>query len=452
MDHNPSEGQKTIKISGLATSLAVSVGPSRGLVLNIESGSKQGQRILVGQRILSIGAGNKNQLVLDDPTVSREHAQIAPARNGVLLKDLGSSNGTRVGGALIREVLVPVGGEFCLGETKIRLLDGGAPQIPPSNRQRFGGMVGASVAMREVFAVLELASPSDATVLLQGGSGCGKELAARAIHDHSTRNAGPFVVFDAGSTSRELLQSALFGHKKGAFTGAVADRPGAFVEAEGGTLFLDEIGELPLESQTHLLRALESKQVIPVGGDRARPVNARVVAATNRDLFSMVEDKTFRLDLFHRLAVVHVRLPNLSDRLEDIPALIQHFYEGRSEKPGVIGGPNLDLLRSHPFAGNVRELRNILERSLVLTAGSHQFNDLKLWLGPQMGSPPSNSFNVDTSIPYKEAKETVIDSFEARYLPDLMARFNNNVSQAAKHSGLSRRHLRALLVKHGLVS
>jgi DNA-binding NtrC family response regulator len=383
--------------------------------------------------------------------VSRRHAELLPTRHGVVVRDLGSSNGVRVNGARVQEALVKIGGEFFLGETHIRLMDGSAPRVQPSARERFGGLVGASVAMREVFAVLELAAPSDATIMLESGSGCGKEVAARAIHDHSPRSAGPFVVFDCGSTSVELIQSALFGHKKGAFTGAVQDRAGAFVEARGGTLLLDEIGELPLESQTHLLRALEAGVVTPVGGDRPVKVDARVITATHRDLFEMVEAERFRLDLFHRLAVVHVRLPALRDRLEDLPTLIRFFYEGRGHEPGAIEGPNLEQLRGHAFEGNVRELRNILERSWVLSgAGSHRFADLTLWLGPQLGGQAPPALVIDAALPYKEAKEKLIERFEARYLPDLMARVSGNLSQAAKQAGLSRRHLRSLLVKHGL--
>jgi DNA-binding NtrC family response regulator len=444
--------QHTVEITGLTTSLAARGAPARGLWLCVESGSRAGHRQALGSRPLKLGAGGDCDLVLDDPTVSRQHAELLPALQGVLVKDLGSRNGTRVGGALVREALVTPGREFLVGETRLRIVDGGAPVLPPSARERFGGLVGASTTMREVFAVLELAAPTDATVLIQGPSGSGKEVAARALHDHSRRSAGPFVVFDCSSVSRELLQSALFGHKKGAFTGALSDRSGAFVEASGGTLFLDELGELPLDSQTHLLRALETAQVTPVGGDRPLKVDVRVVAATHRELFEMVEQKTFRLDLFHRLAVVHLRLPPLRDRLEDLPVLIRHFYEGRGVEPGPVDGPNLNLLRSHPFDGNVRELRNILERSWVLSAGgAPRFADLALWLGPaQAAAPSSAGLSVDAGLPFKDAKEKLLADFEARYLPDLMARHGGNLSAAARHAGLSRRHLRALLVKHGL--
>ncbi len=362
---------------------------------------------------------------------------------------------------------MPVGARFLVGETKVRVVDDGAPRLPPSTRTRFGGLVGESLVMREVFAVLERAADSAATVLLEGPSGSGKELAARALHDHSRRaSKGRFVAFDCSVVSRELLPSALFGHKKGAFTGAVADRAGAFVEAHGGTLFLDEIGELPADSQAQLLRVLEARQVTAVGDDKPRAVDVRVVAATHRDLFQMVQDGRFRLDLLHRLAVVHVRLPPLSHHREDIPALVAALYEGRGEDAGVIDGENLALLQGHPFDGNVRELRNILDRSLALAPPeARRFRDLLLWLGPSSLSSSSSSLEpststapaqaaeiVDAALPYKDAKERMLMQFDALYLPQLMARFDDNLSRAAAHAGLSRRHLRVLLVRAGLRS
>jgi DNA-binding NtrC family response regulator len=450
MDAGPNKTLKTLQMTGLATSLAASGGPSRGLVLRIESGPDEGRSVALGARKLAIGAGADNDIVLVDDAVSRHHAEVHPARGGALVRDLGSTNGTHVAGARIQEVLVAAGGELTVGSTRIRVLDGGGPRVPPSERDRFGGLLGTSRVMREVFAVLELAAPTDATVLLEGPSGTGKELCARALHDHSARAPRPFIVFDCGAVEKDLLKSALMGHKKGAFTGADRERAGAFVEADGGTLFLDEVGELPLEAQTFLLRALESSEVIPVGGDRARKIDVRVVAATNRDLFAMVEAGTFRLDLFHRLAVVHVRMPGLRDRIEDLPALVRGFYEGRGFDPGPIVGENLEALRAHPFVGNVRELRNILERSWVLAGETKEFQALPLWLGPRADSPRATAFEVDVGLPFKEAKEEIVERFEAAYLPELLARTSGNISQAAKHAGLSRRHLRALMDKHGL--
>ncbi len=440
---------KTIQLTGLATSLALDKTTSRGLVLQVAD-DNTAKSVRVGTKKVVIGAGGECDLVLADRAVSRTHAEVLPSKAGVFVRDLGSTNGTFVQGARVVEAVVGIGNSFRVGETEIRVVDGGGPSIPPSNRSRFGGLIGESRPMREAFAVLELAAATEATVLLEGPSGTGKELTARAIHDHSPRASGPFVIFDCGTAQKELIASALMGHKKGAFTGADRDRPGAFVKAHGGTIFLDEIGELPLDSQTQLLRALESGHVIPVGGDATRPIDCRVVAATNRDLFEMVEQKTFRLDLFHRLAVVHIRLPSLNERIDDLPALIRGIYEGRGLESGPIRGENLERLSAHHFEGNVRELRNILERSLVLAGKNTAFETLPLWLGPSFSEAAPSAMTVDTNLPFKDAKERVVDQFEAQYLPELMTRFDDNISQAARHAGLSRRHLRALLVKHGL--
>jgi DNA-binding NtrC family response regulator len=400
--------------------------------------------------------------VLTDPGISRQHAAVRAARGGVVVRDLESRNGTRVGGALVLEARVAAGTCFEVAGVVVRVNEARVARLPPSTATSFGRLVGGSLAMREVFAVLERAAVSHATILLQGESGTGKEVAARSIHEASPRSKKAFVAFDCGSVSKELLQSALMGHRKGAFTGAHADRPGAFVEAHGGTLFLDEIGELPLEAQTHLLRVLETSEVTAVGEDRSRKVDVRLVAATNRHLFAMVEKGTFRLDLFHRLAIVQVRLPPLHERREDIPAIVRGMYALRGLDPGPIDGPNLQALLDHPFTGNVRELRNVLDRSFVLAApGATSFRDLVLWLdepGATAAAPGASAEGaavggeaaVTAARAFKDVKEDEIDRVERAYLVDLLRRFPRNLSAAARHAGLSRLHLRTLLQKHGL--
>jgi DNA-binding NtrC family response regulator len=312
-------------------------------------------------------------------------------------------------------------------------------------------MVGKSIAMRELYSVLEMASPTDVTVLIEGESGTGKELVARALHDHSPRADVPLVVVDCSAISEELLDSQLFGHVRGAFTGASHDRRGAFVEASGGTLFLDELGELPLTSQAKLLRALEDQTVMPVGSDKRVKVNTRVVAATHRNLLEMVSRKEFRFDLYYRLAVVHAHLPPLRDRLEDVPLLIANFYEGRGVDPGPIEGPNLDKLSKNAWPGNIRELRNVLERAWALSGQAHQsFAELTLWM-QSAGNRVSAGPRVDASMPFKEAKEVWNDEFERVYLEEVFAKFGQNITHAAEHAGINRRHFRTLLRKHGIV-
>ena len=299
---------------------------------------------------------------------------------GIRIKDLGSTNGTWWQGTKVGEVVVPSGATVQFGATAVRITAAEAIALPPSEHDHFGAMAGKSVAMRELFAVLEMAAPTDATVLIEGESGTGKELAARAIHEASGRAGGPFVVVDCSAITENLIDSHLFGHVRGAFTGAERDRRGAFVEASGGTLFLDELGELPIAAQAKLLRVLEAQTVQPVGADRPVQVDTRVVAATHRDLARMVAAKEFRFDLFYRLAVVHVALPPVRERLEDLPHLIATFYRARGAEVRPIDGDNLERMRRHGWPGNVRELRNVLERAWALWGPSARFRDLRLWL------------------------------------------------------------------------
>jgi len=410
-----------------------------------------GATVQLGARALVVGAHASCDLVLTDAKVSRRHAELAITPEGIRIKDLGSTNGTWWQGSRVGEVVVPVGATVKFGETPVRIAAGDAPSLPPSDKDHFGAMAGHSVAMRELFAVLEMASPTDATVLVEGESGTGKELAARAIHDASSRSKGPFVVVDCSAIAEHLIDSHLFGHVRGAFTGADRDRKGAFVEASTGTLFLDELGELPLAAQAKLLRVLEAQTVQPVGADKPVTIDTRVVAATHRDLARMVADKLFRFDLFYRLAVVHVALPPVRDRLEDLPHLIATFYQRRNLDPGPIDGDNLDKLRRYAWPGNVRELRNALERAWALSGPNAKFRELRLWLDPGAAQQAQFGEVVEVSLPFKEAKERWNDHFERRYVGMVFAANASNVTRAAELSGLSRRHFRELLYKHGIV-
>jgi DNA-binding NtrC family response regulator len=408
-------------------------------------------QVALGARPVTVGAHAGCDLILADPQVSRRHAELAITPDGIRIKDLGSTNGTWFQGTRVTEVVVPAGSTIKFGGTPVRVAAADAPSLPPSDRDHFGQMAGKSVAMRELFAVLEMASPSDATILVEGESGTGKELAAHAVHEASARKGGPFVVVDCSAIAENLIDSHLFGHVKGAFTGADRERKGAFVEASGGTLFLDELGELPLHAQAKLLRVLEAQTVQPVGADRPVKVDTRVVAATHRDLSRMVAAKEFRFDLFYRLAVVHVALPPLRDRLEDLPHLVSTFYARRGGDPGPIDGDNLEKLRRYAWPGNVRELRNVLERAWAMSAANAKFRDLRLWLDTSNAAAPQLGEVVDTSLGFKEAKERWNDHFERRYVSLVFAANNSNVTRAAEHAGLSRRHFRELLYKHGIV-
>ncbi|MBA3463295.1 MAG: sigma 54-dependent Fis family transcriptional regulator [Deltaproteobacteria bacterium] len=443
--------RRTVLQTGLAMTATKGRTAARSYTLQVLGQSAGNTQVVaLGARPIVVGAHSGCELVLTDPQVSRRHAELSIVPDGIRIKDLGSTNGTWWQGTKVGELVVPAGATVKFGGTSVRLSAGDAPSLPPSDKDHFGAMAGSSVAMRELFAVLEMASPTDATVLIEGESGTGKELAARAIHDASNRKAGAFVTVDCSAIAENLIDSHLFGHVRGAFTGADRDRKGAFVEASGGTLFLDELGELPLAAQSRLLRVLEAQTVQPLGADRPVNVDTRVVAATHRDLSRMVAAKEFRFDLFYRLAVVHVALPPLRDRLEDLPHLIGTFYTRRGANPGLIDGDNLERMRRHAWPGNVRELRNVLERAWALSGPNASFRELRLWL--DSGAPQGQlSEVVDTALPFKEAKERWNDQFERRYVANVFAANASNVTRAAEHAGLSRRHFRELLYKHGIV-
>jgi DNA-binding NtrC family response regulator len=444
--------RRTVIQTGLATS--TTRGRTAARSYNLQVLGQGGQTIALGARPVVVGAHASCDLVLVDPQVSRRHAELAVVPEGIRIKDLGSTNGTWWQGTKVGEVVVPSGATVQFGATPVRISAAEAMSLPPSEQDHFGAMAGKSVAMRELFAVLEMAAPAEATVLIEGESGTGKELAARAIHEASGRAKGPFVVVDCSAITENLFDSHLFGHVRGAFTGADRDRKGAFVEASGGTLFLDELGELPISAQAKLLRVLEAQTVQPVGADRPVGVDTRVVAATHRDLSRMVAAKEFRFDLFYRLAVVHVALPPLRERLEDLPHLIATFYRHRGAETGPIDGDNLERMRRHAWPGNVRELRNVLERAWALSgpagAQAAKFRELRLWLDPNAAQPQLSEV-IDTALPFKEAKERWNDHFERRYVAMVFTTNANNVTRAAEHAGLSRRHFRELLYKHAIV-
>jgi len=446
--------RQTLLETGLASTRARGRTAVRSCICRVTLGDRVTAEVPLGARPIAVGAGRECDLVLEDPQVSRRHAELALAPEGIRVRDLGSTNGTFWQGSRLAEAVVPFGSQIRIGSASIRFLTVETPALAPSERRRFGGMVGSSLAMRELFAILELAAPTDATVLLEGESGTGKEMAARALHDHSARARVPLVVVDCSAVSESLIDSHLFGHVRGAFTGAEQNRKGAFVEAAGGTVFLDEIGELPLSAQAKLLRVLEARTVQPVGSDRPVAIDARVVAATHRDLSRMVEEKTFRFDLFYRLAVVHVALPPLRERPEDLADLVRLFYEGRGVDPGPIAGDNLTRLERYAWPGNVRELRNVLERAWTMAGpGGAPFQALRLWMAAQ--SEPSGGGRaldlIDSSLPFKEAKERWLDLFERRYLEGVFATHGENISRAAAASGINRRHFRNLLRKHGII-
>jgi DNA-binding NtrC family response regulator len=423
--------------------------PARAQLVVVE-GPDKGRAVSIDQDEVVVGTDASCGLVLTDDRVSHRHASIRREAGRYMLRDLQSRKGTTYEGSRVVEALVPAGATFRVGKSFVRIQpQARALDVPPSQSRRFGDLVGESLAIREVFAVLELAARSDVTVLLEGETGTGKELAARAIHDASARRRGPFVAIDCGALPESLMESELFGHVRGAFTGASGPRAGAFARANGGTLFLDELGGVPLTVQARLLRAIEERTVRPVGGDEEKALDVRIVAASRDDLSARVADGSFRSDLFYRLSVVRVLLPPLRSRREDIPPIVSELLRRRGIEAGSIAGAGLDALTGHGWPGNVRELRNVIDRAVALTPGARTFVDLRIDVVPQ---PSEDGLTVRSDLPFGEAKAAVLEVFESRYLRDLWQRCEGNVSAAARASGIDRKHLRTLLRKHGIVS
>jgi DNA-binding NtrC family response regulator len=411
-------------------------------------GPDRGEQVALTNKPVTFGSAPACDLVLTDKTVSRRHAMALLEGNEVLVRDLGSTNGSFIQGSRFKEITVGFGAEIKLGRTVIKFLPEEEIVEPvESELDSFGQLVGRDVKMRRMFALLQDISPNDATVLIEGETGTGKELIAEEIHNHSKREKGPFVVFDCGAVPRELVESALFGHVKGSFTGAVADRKGAFAEANGGTIFLDEIGELPIDMQPSLLRALDKRTVRKVGANTYEKVDVRVVAATNRDLREEVAKKAFREDLYYRLAVIKVHLPPMRERGHDINLLVDHFIRAFSAgRKLTITPEDMQRLKAYSWPGNVRELRNVIERACVLSKGdSLNLDDV---LGGEGAAQPS--LGIRTDLPFKEAKGQLVELFEREYIVDLMKRHKMNLSAAAREAQIDRKHLRELIRKYGL--
>lgn len=427
--------------------------------LTIGEGPNEGETYTFEGRKILLGSSPDNDVTLDDPSVSRFHAEIEVRESGYCLIDKGSKNGTFANGLRVGEAYLEDGITFRLGKTDINFsTTGEAVSVRISGKEKFGKLLGRSVGMREIFAMLERVAPTDATVLIEGESGTGKELIAEAIHEHSPRNDGPFIVVDCSAIARELIESELFGHVKGAFTGATGQRKGAFEAASGGTLFLDELGELPLDLQPKLLRALEKREVKPVGSNDTLKTDVRIVAATNRTLMHEVKEGNFREDLFYRFAVIKVQLPPLRDRPEDIPLLVEAFLKDARDMAGrddiEISYKTMEKLKRHRWPGNVRELKNFVERAVLLTQGDEIETRFLNASGfepaekkEDQGAAPMAQEAIDSGLPFKDAKNRLIEAFEVEYWSTLLERTGGNVSEAARVAGVHRKSVEYILKK-----
>jgi transcriptional regulator with GAF, ATPase, and Fis domain len=425
------------------------LGSPAGVQALVLSGSHKGVTKVVGGR-LTIGKAADNDLVLTDDTVSRHHCEIVRAPDGLHVRDLDSTNGTKIDGTRIREAMVQPGSVLKVGEVEISFRPTAQKvEVLPSDKTSFGPAIGQSLAMRTIFGVLERIAPTDATVLLEGETGTGKDVLARAIYGASQRAQKPFLVVDCGAVTYSLIESELFGHERGAFTGAVSTRQGAFELADGGTVFLDEIGELPLDVQPKLLRVLETREFRRVGGNKTLQTNVRVIAATKRDLQREVAGGKFREDLYFRLAVVPVTVPPLRARRDDIPTLIQHMLEASGGKGLSIPSETVQALSAHDWPGNVRELRNVLERAIYMAqaTGSTEIGVVSL---PTGNATSDAAFHFEPDKSYRETRAKYDAEFEKRYVKWLLGRHHGNISAAAREAKMDRKHLHDMAKKHGL--
>ena len=432
------------------------------VIIRILSGPNKGQEaILLGDEPFVIGSSLEATLKVDDAAVSRKHIELVNLGGIVRARDLGSTNGSHYEGGKFTELNLAAGSVFRIGETDLQIL---APQkadpLPPSDLRQFGGLLGKSRKMRDVFAILERAAKTDATVLVIGETGTGKEVVAEAIHRESARKDKPFIVVDCASIPHNLIESELFGHMKGAYTNAVSDRDGAFQAADGGTIFLDEIGEMPPALQPRLLRALETRTVKKVGSNEFNPVDVRVIAATNRNLEDEVRAKNFRSDLYFRLAVIRADLPALRERREDVPMLAKHFLKEINQKRPADKQAELTkevtaALSSYDWPGNVRELRNVIQQAASLSnealtlanklRQSTDGEDRPSSVVFDAREPSSVGFSHFLNLPYKEARKQALEAFETLYAKHVVDKASGNVSKAAEIAQVHRNVLHRIL-------
>jgi transcriptional regulator with PAS, ATPase and Fis domain len=421
----------------------------RGVLIEVRDGADAGAKVALSPGGVVVGSGQSADLRLSDDLVSRRHLELNAEAAGVRARDLGSLNGTWLGPHRLDSMLITSDATVRVGQTTLELRFEGAPiDVPISQRRSFGRAVGTSPAIRHVFALLEQAARSRATVLLEGDSGTGKDVLAHALHEESDRRDGPFVVIDCGAIPLTLIESELFGHERGAFTGAQNSRAGAFEQAHGGTIFLDEIGEMPIEMQPKLLRVLESREVRRVGGGKPTAIDVRVVAATNRKLREAVRKREFREDLFYRLAVVHVRIPPLADRPEDVPALATSFFRKTiGDESAELPDDVMRLLTGYNWPGNARELRNVMDRFSTFGRA-----DRALLFGEEAAAAsPTGGFQLALSslddVPYHDAKERVIEAFHREILKRALERSGGSVTRAAEKLGMPKTSVYRLLAQ-----
>ncbi len=423
--------------------------------LVVTAGPDVGARVLIDAlrpgRLL-VGQGPACDLRLSDRHASRRHAALEVTPLGLRVRDLESTNGTFAQGMRVTEAYLQGGEDLRIGETVLRVEQlHESPAGRLTDEMRFGKMVGASAGMRRLYPLCERLAVSELPVVIEGETGTGKEVLAEALHEASPRAKGPFVVFDCTAVPANLLESALFGHERGAFTGAEGARLGVFEQASGGTLFIDELGELALTLQPKLLRALERSEVQRLGSNQWTRIDARIIAATRRDLDHEVQAGRFRDDLFFRLAIGRIELPPLRDRAGDVPLLARHFWrvlggQGRPLPDGL-----LERFEDYAWPGNVRELHNAVARQLAL--GEVTLEDLGMTgataitatrAPDRMAAGDFLESVLESELALPRARAKVVLEFERRYVQRVLAQYGGNVVRAAAASGIARRYFQLL--------
>jgi DNA-binding NtrC family response regulator len=434
--------------------------PLRALRVEVIKGPDRGATVTATDDSVTIGTAPGNHMILTDETVSRYHLELQRRGDRIIVEDHASTNGTLLGTAGIERASITAGTQLQLGRTTIKVDDGDTVTLELHATDALGRLRGRTPVMRQLMARIEKAAKTDASVLLIGETGTGKEVIAHAIHEASARAQKPFETVDCGALLPTLIASELFGHERGAFTGADRQHIGAFERADGGTIFLDEIGELPAALQSALLGVLERRRFRRVGGNKELTVDVRVIAATHRDLRIEVNAGTFRQDLYYRLAVLLLRIPPLRERISDIPLLVEHFlreagFEGPVED--VLPSAAMDALKAHRWPGNVRELRNLVEATLAMGEAPHlEGGESPARASSRLSGAPGTASGF-LSVPiteliqrsYKEARDTLLRDFETIYLKNLMERTSENVSLASREAKMNRSYLIEMLKRHG---
>lgn len=410
-----------------------------GIKITIKTNNAKTIRDEFSQEMISIGSSPSNDLVIkDDPYISRRHCTINCASERPMVKDSGSRNGTFLNNNRIEEGFLPQKGVLSIGHTEIRFeFKSNTERIKPVECNRFGTMIGKSRQMREIFALIGKVSKSSATVCITGESGTGKELIAKSIHTTSARADRPFVALNCGALPANIIESELFGHERGAFTGAANLHHGVFEQADGGTLFLDEIGEMPSDLQTRLLRVLETRQVRRVGGHKDIPVDVRIIAATNQDLKKLVTVGRFREDIFFRLYIIPIHLPPLRERREDVPLLAEHFLNELSlgETATTLSDLALAKLIEYDWPGNIRELKNVIQRAILYSKHSE--------------IAPSEILLTPLELP-READSFALEASEKDVLLKALNKHRGNIKKTASALNISRTTLANKIKKYDI--